>query len=129
MTHFGKVSRVGSSCYVLSALVLATPVGPATAQDRPIGPRASLLFTVDGQEETSQFRPTAGPHWRDTYAIEGMLIGAAIGGTAIVYVGVTHCESDCGLDKAVLGFAAGAILGAIPGLVIGGMFDRTPAGR
>lgn len=73
---------------------------------------------------------TAGEHTlrsagkRNDYAIEGMLIGAGALGIAVAVVGSQHCESDCGLDKTVLGFVVGAALGAIPGLLIGGLIPR-----
>lgn len=94
------------------------------AQAKRIAPYPSSVFAPEATLSSPYPGAIVNGTGSSTYAVEGLLLGAAVGGTALALVGMQHCESDCGIDKAALGFLVGAVLGAIPGLLIGGQFTK-----
>ena len=95
------------------------------AQSHRIAPSPSSLFRPLPPTSIVELLAEMDHQGRSDYAVEGAIIGAVAAGSALAFVGSQHCESDCGLDKTALGFVVGAVLGAIPGLLIGGMIPKT----
>ena len=119
-----RVIPIGVAVLALTAF----PNSRATAQ----APRSSVLFAASARSTTPdaanspQIAPAFGiaRGGAPDHRWEGAAIGALVAGTAMTFMYVRACESDCVKGGTII-FVGSAALGAIAGALIGGAIPKT----
>jgi len=112
------------------ALVLSTQVLLAQNQDgRLRGPSPSPLFAFQSAPQAWVPSDTAAKQIPPTHWKRGLLIGGAVGGAALGFLGYALCHDlsetrESCLGPTLGGAALGAVMGGITGALIGGAFRK-----
>jgi len=115
---------------VLCALTLGAEPSPAQSHGARLrGPAASLLFGVRTVSAAEASPDTAAKVIQPTHWKRGMLIGGAVGGVALGFLGYALCHDLSETRASCLGPTLGAaglggVMGGVTGALIGGAFRK-----
>lgn len=113
--------------FILGALIILVP-RTAAAQAAQLRPAPSELFRPMSGSASPDTLNLPKTYWKEGAVMGGAIVG--VQGARFGYWGCRDTDSggtgkNCGLSS-IGGFVGGFLLGAIPGMLIGGLFEKSP---